>query len=165
MPTPTTILKSEGNSNGRPISSENSTVATKLKKSKQQSRDTMHLITALCFVTCTTFWLASLFLYHPNAWWVIQNAFVTLAVCFVAETTVGCLAPSLETRLVLMHFSLGWVQNIVYIFFVCHVAKPLCRSVDESLLWILPLYLDHDVDQEKGVLFHVPALLHHSPYN
>lgn len=75
----------------------------------------MHLITALCFVTCTTFWLASLFLYHPNAWWVIQNAFVTLAVCFVAETTVGCLAPSLETRLVLMHFSLGWVQNIVYI--------------------------------------------------
>jgi len=86
--------------------------ATKLK---QQSRDTMHLITILCFVTCTSFWLASLFHYHPKAWWVIQNAFVALAVCFIADTTVACLAPSLETRLVLMHFSLGLVQNIIYI--------------------------------------------------
>ena len=114
MSTPATTLTSE-NSNGGPISSENSIVTTEPKR-KKQSRDTMHLITALCFVTCTTFWLTSLFLYHPNAWWVIQNALGVLAVCFVAETTVASLAPSLETRLVLMHFSLGLAQNILYIF-------------------------------------------------
>lgn len=109
------------------ISSENSASTDNNNKTKQgqgnqNQRDTLHLTTALCFVTSTTFWLVSLFRYHPNAWYVFQNAFAILAVCFVIDAIVACLAPSLKRRDVVMHYLLGWVQNLLYI--VLFVASP-----------------------------------------
>ena len=116
---------SNTNSDSGPMSSDNSTSTdtnTKQGQGQGKQRDTMHLTTALCFVTSTTFWLVCLFRYHPNAWYVFQNAFAILAVCFVADNTVACLAPSLKRRQVVMHYFLGWVQNLLYI--LLFVASP-----------------------------------------
>ena len=116
---------SNTNSDSGPMSSDNSTSTdtnTKQGQGQGKQRDTMHLTTALCFVTSTTFWLVCLFRYHPNAWYVFQNAFAILAVCFVADNTAACLAPSLKRRQVVMHYFLGWAQNLLYI--LLFVASP-----------------------------------------
>eukprot|EP00984_Skeletonema_dohrnii_P035075 scaffold34606_cov81-Skeletonema_dohrnii-CCMP3373.AAC.1 len=119
------MSESNSNTNSGPMSSENSTSTdtnTKRGQDQGKQRDTMHLTTALCFVTSTTFWLVCLFRYHPNAWYVFQNAFAILAVCFVADNTVACLAPSLKRRQVVMHYFMGLLQNLLYI--LLFVASP-----------------------------------------
>ncbi len=110
------IRESNSNSDSGTTSLENlASTDTMTKQGKGIQRDTMHLTTALCFVTSTTFWLVCLFRYHPNAWYVFQNAFAILAACYVIDSFVACLAPSLKRRDVVMHYLLGWVQNLLYI--------------------------------------------------
>lgn len=92
------------------------------KRDAQPKRDVMHWVTIGCFLVSTSFWLTACAIYHPQPWFVVQNALVTLAVCFSLEAFVTCAAPELPTRSVMMHFSLDIVQNLLFI--VLFVLSP-----------------------------------------
>lgn len=83
--------------------------------SSRMERDGIQWTTAGSFLFSALFWLLALFLYHPEPWWVVQNAFVVLAVCYIFDSVVICVAPNLQKRLVLSHYILGVMQNILYV--------------------------------------------------
>jgi len=145
-------------------SKEESKTSEEHQGDAQKKQDGMHLFTVGCFVVCTFFWLLALVKYHPQPWLVVQNAFISLTVCFTLDTFVACVAPGLSSRLVTMHFSLGALQNILYIILL-NIGTDLFAKVWTSIYfgyyqWTWIMLLTHC--REFFPMFRVFYTIHHA---